>query len=311
MSSPPRSRRGLGLIELLVGVSTLSMTVGLLIPAFAQSREVSLRQAELGNLRTIINLAHTYAQRDPTNILGPIHPAGLRFRFEGYAEYGGGPGDMNFVGWDQQFDPRTRAFNRLLYGPDTPNVETAAGDRSVFKTFQCLGQDLGWQLWPGFQSDPRETERSYFTANGTSFRQNNLSFSGGSGGEIFGIYAHAAQDIPAPSQTLAYMEARTFQTMWTNEVWGALGAGGIAELLGELAGNHKKRGFFMVSYADGHAGFVDFGHGTYFEHQDPGGRDVRGTWGRMDTLPLPGAPDTPGFRQTANVEVNVSLVREN
>jgi len=306
MSSPPRNRSGQSLIELLVGASALATTAALLLPAFAQSREVSLRQAELGNLRTIINLAHTYAERDPNNILGPVHPVALQFRFEGYAEYGGGPGDMNYVGWNEQFDPRTRPFDRLLYGPDNPNTETAPGDRSVFKEFQCLGQDLGWQLWPGFASDARETERSYFKADGTSFRQNNLTLSDG---KILGIYAHSAQDIPAPSQTLAYMEARAYQTLWTNEVWGGLGAGGLADILGELAGNHKKRGFFMVSYADGHAGFVDFGQGTYFEQEDPIGRDVRGTWGRMDTLPLPGAPDVP-FR-TVNDQFPISLVPEN
>ncbi len=126
-----------------------------------------------------------------------------------------------------------------------------------------------------------------------------------------GIYGHAAQDIPAPSQTLAYMEARAYQTLWTNEVWGELGV--VAEIYGELAGYHKKRGFFMVSYADGHAGFVDFGHGTYFEHQAPnGGFDVRGTWGRMDTLPVPATANarSAGAGQTT-IEPNVSLVREN
>lgn len=310
MFSPPHGRRGQGLIELLVGMSTLSVTVGLLVPAFAQSREVSLRQAELGNLRTIINLAHTYAERDPTNILGPIHPSALQFSGEGYAEYGGGPGDMNFVGWNDSFDPQTRAFNRLLYGSEMFDrfTATAPGDRSVFKEFQCLGQDLGWQRWPGFFANPLETERSYFQANGTSFRQNNLTFGFGSS---LGIYAHAAQDIPAPSQTLAYMEARAYQTLWTNEVWGALG-GPAADIFGELVGNHKKRGFFMVSYVDGHAGLVDFGHGTYFEHQDPSGLDVRGTWGRMDTLPVPGTANARSAGQTqAAIEPNVNLVREN
>ncbi len=311
MSSPHWSRRGQGLIEVLVGISMLAVTVGLLVPALAQSREVSLRQAELGNLRTIINLAHTYAERDPTNILGPIHPAALQFQFEGYAEYGGGPGDMNYVGWDQQFDPRTRPFNRLLYGPDNPNTETAPGDRSVFKEFQCLGRDLGWQIWPGFASDSRETERSYFRAHGTSFRQDNLTFGSGFG-SLFGIYAHSAQDIPAPSQTVAYMEARAYQTLWTNEVWGQLGVGGLAEFFGELVGNHKKRGFFMVSYADGHAGFVDFGEGTYFEHASPNSFDVRGTWGRMDTLPVPGTANARNAGSSqATIEPNVSLVREN
>jgi len=316
MNKPTHAKHAMTLIEVLVAAAMFGVLVGTLAPALGGARERSLRQAELGNLRTIINLAHTYASRDPRNILGPVHRLNGIFINEGYADYGGGPGLSPYTGWDTggspTFDPPTRPFNRLLYGPDNPNANTAPGDRSVFKPFQCLGEDLGWQSWPGFggfSPIDLETENPYYKTNGTSFRQNNLP---GGNFRSIGIYGHSVQCIPAPSLTVAYMEARALETVSTNEVWGALG-GGIAEKLGELAGYHKKRGFFMVSYADGHAGLVDFGHGTYFEHHDPAQRDVRGTWGRMDTLPAPGFSDFggAGFRQTANDGFHLSLIQEN
>ena len=291
-----RKFRALTLIELLVAGTVCSALVGLLVPALSQSKSVGIRQAELNNLRTLINTAHIYANRDPENILGPIHRFANSFHNEGYADYGGGPGTMNFVNWDEAFDPRTRPFNQLMFGRDGLNEETAPGDRSVFKGFQCLGEDLGWQQVPGFDSDARETENDYFEANGTSFRLNNLKvFSSRRG--FFGIYARPRSRIPAPGQTIAFMEARTYETVWTNDTFGILGQdveGGL-----ELKSYHKKLGHFLVVYVDGHAAFADFGNGTYFPHLPYfNNSDFRGTWGRMDALPDAGIRDNPFRRST-------------
>jgi len=111
---------------------------------------------------------------------------------------------------------------------------------------------------------------------------NNLTFATGG---IVGIYSRPVNRIPAPAQTFAFMEARAYQTLWTNDSWG------FSMVHGELTGYHKKLGFFLAVYVDGHADFVDMGDGTFFPHEpDLGGLDVRGTWGRMDCLPDPPIP---------------------
>jgi len=159
-SKGSRRRRGLTIIELLVVLAMAAVVVGLLAPGLSQTRVQGVRQAELENLRTLITLAHTYASRDPRNILGPIHPEAANFIGEGFAEYGGGPGTSPFVNWGDAFAPPTRAFNRMLYGfegfdPARP-AETAPGDRSVYKPFSVPRPGSGLARVAGL---PQHSER--------------------------------------------------------------------------------------------------------------------------------------------------------
>lgn len=270
---------GLTPIEVLVLLGAVSILAGALAAGANGGSQSDRRNRCLGNLRTIMQTALTYAENDPNHILGPVHWEGQFFIYEGYAEYGGGPGTMNFMSWGEEFEPRTRPFNQMLYGfepNETGVANTAPGDPSFYKEFQCHGLDQGWQEWPDFYSDPRETETPYFKANGTAFRMNNLTYEDNS---LWGIYGRSVEGIPAPAQTVDFMESRVFQTVFTNEVWGGLEPG-------ELTSYHQRRGHFNVSYADGHAAFVDFGDGTYYEHLPGyGDYDIRGTWGRMDCIP--------------------------
>lgn len=282
MSARAFGRPGLTPVEIVGVLSLLAFSVGLLVPSVGHHRNLRQLTHENGNLRVIAQLMAKYSIADPNGLLGPVHPQGSGFLFEGYAEYGGGPGTMNFLGWDQDFDPRTRPFNHLLYGQSAIRRATAPGDVNYFKEFQCAGEDRGWQSWPGFVTDQRETERSYFEGNGTSFRMSNLQLSPATGGSSYvsvGIYGRSANKVPVPAQTLAFMEARAFQTLFTNDAWGFLEPG-------ELKGYHNRAGYFTVIYADGRSDFVDFGDGTYYE-QSPAHNnlDVRGTWGRVDCLP--------------------------
>ncbi len=276
--------RGFSLVELLVIVATLAIVLGLLAPGLSGSRSRSTLTTELGTLRNLLNTAAIYASRDPQKVFGPVHQSYSDLSGEGYTDYGGGPGVVFPHNWGQLLDPRQRPFNQMLYGFESPDypaqAETAPGDRSVFKAFQCLGDELGWQSWPGFASDPNETMRSYFRARGTAFRMNNLSWTGGTGVNIVGIYGRPINLVPAPAQTLGFFEARVYQTLFTNDTWGLL------PIHGELTSYHKKLGFFAVGYVDGHAGFVDMGDGTFFPRTAQFSfQDVRGTWGRMDCLP--------------------------
>jgi prepilin-type processing-associated H-X9-DG protein len=268
-------------IELLVSLGAMSLLAGVLAAGANGGSQSDRRNRCLGNLRTIMQTAFSYAENDPDGILGPVLWEGQFFIFEGYMEYGGGPGTMNFTGWGEEFDPRTRPFNQMLYGfePGEMGVaNTAPGDTGFYREFQCAGLDQGWQDWPGWGSDPRETETPYFKANGTAFRMNNLPYFDGTS---HGIYGRSLERIPAPAQTIGFMEARVFQTLFFNDVWDD-------SEFGELSSYHEKRGYFNVSYADGHASFADFGDGTYYEHIPTFGEyDARGTWGRMDCLPDP------------------------
>lgn len=282
MNKKTRSRRGYAVIELLIGAATLSMAAAVIVPGMGQARSRSILAAERSNLRTIAQLMAKYSSEDPDGVLGPVHPLALNFIFEGYAEYGGGPGTMAYYGWTEQFDSRTRPLNHLLYGRNAIQVINLEGERAFFRDFQCLGNDRGWQKWPGFSTDSRETERPYFEANGTSFRMSNVQFQSSAATiSNVSIYGRKKSRIPFPSQTLAFFEARVFQTLWTNEVWPHVTPG-------ELAGYHGRLGYFNVVYADGRSDFVDFGNGTYYQHAiEYNELDVRGTWGQMDCFPDP------------------------
>lgn len=275
------SYRGFTLVELLASSTVLFVGLSVLVPALSSDRNEEQKAACLTNLRELGMLSAAYAQDDPNGVIGPVHPLASSFTGEGYAEYGGGPGTMNYVGWDDEFDPRTRLFNHLLYGHNGVTANTSPGDRSVFRVYQCPGEELGWQQWPGWGSSALETENPYYQANGTSFRMNNLAYTSG---QSLGTYGRPSEQVPVPGATLHFMEPRAYQTIWTNDHWGTL-------THGELSGYHRARGFFNAVYVDGHASLVDFGDGTYFDHltwpdhPEYQAYDVRGTWGRMDCLP--------------------------
>ncbi len=274
-----REARGASLFELLLIMAILAMMMGILLPAMSGGQGEKAKVHCLNNLRQIMTIATIYAGDDPKSILGPVHPQALNFMGDGYADYGGGPGIMPFTGWNEEFDPRTRPLNRIIFGKTGIVANTSPGESSLFELFRCPGNDRGWQSEAGFTGATEEMERSYFEANGVSYRMNNLYYSDGLSA---GIHGRSATRIPQPGLTLAFVEARAYQTLWTNEVHG------FGSWMGELTGYHTKLGFFNVAYTDGHAAYADFGIGTYYEQIDGGtGRDQRGSWGRWDCLPEP------------------------
>lgn len=283
MASVHSRVRGFTLIELLVVIAIIAALVSVLMPALSAARAEGVKAKCLANLRVICQTALQYADMDPKSTFGPVHPRAGEFWTEGYADYGGGPGLSDFMGWGQEFDPRTRPFNILLYGADGIVANSPPGDRSRFQVFQCPGDEFGWQEWPGFLPEPggaEEIEKPYFTTNGTAFRMNNLIFA--EDNLIGGIYGRPVTRIPSTSETVGFMESRAHQTFRTNDVWVG------AEMLtaGELTGYHKKLGFFNLGYADGHAAYRDMGRGTFFPRTAGFDfRNVRGTWGRMDCWP--------------------------
>ncbi len=281
MLSTKRKSLGFTLIELLVVIAIIAVLISILLPALSSAVAAGRKIRDQANMKGIGTTGQTYASDDPKGILGPVHPEAINFIGDGYAEYGGGPGTMPYGNWNQEFDPRTRPFNHLLYGPKGVVANTLPGDRALFGEFQCPGEELGWQEWPGFNSDPLETETPYFKGNGAAFRMNNLAYEDGTS---VGIYGRPVNQIPDPGATLGWMEARVYQTLWTNNTWGILQHG-------ELTSYHRKLGFFNVIYADAHASFADFGDDTYYQYSyDYNEKDARGSWGRMDCYPLPEIP---------------------
>ncbi|MFH1419676.1 MAG: type II secretion system protein [Planctomycetota bacterium] len=287
---PLRTRLSYGftLIELLVVISIIAVLISVLLPALASARVEGQKLKCQSNLRVLGQTAIAYAHDDPNSIIGPVHPYATYFSGgTGYAEYGGGPGTSPYQGWGNypNFDPRTRPFNHILYGKTGIAGNSEPGDRARFQEFQCPGEDYGWQEWPGFPGIATDTERPYFEANGTSFRLNNLAYSGGL---TVGVYGRPVNRVPDTGIVLGFLEARVYQTLFTNDVVPVPGVE-----VGELTGYHKKLGFFNVSYVDGHAAFRDFGDGTYYptvpHPANPDWDDLtaRGTWGRMDCFPEP------------------------
>jgi len=293
-----KNRGGFTLIELLVVITVVAVLMSILLPAFAAARAEATKSKCLTNLRSLLSTAHAYANEDAKGVFGPVHPRASDFRGEGYSDYGGGPGSSPYLGWGQAFDPTTRLFNKLIYGAEGVTQTVEPGNRGFFQEFQCPGDDYGYQEWPGWETragreraptptpagnvDHRrdETEQPYFKTNGTSFRLNNLIWFDGFGRYVAGVYARPLNRIPNTSLVVGFMEARAFQTVWTNDVWGELA------VRGELTGYHKKLGYFNVGFTDGHAAFVDMGNGTYYPQVRPNNNfDVRGTWGRMDCHP--------------------------
>ncbi len=274
--------RGFTLIELLVVIAIIAVLISILLPALSGARAEGARAVCLSNLKQMSQFATLYANDDPKTTFGPEHAQAHQFINEGYADYGGGPGKMPFVGWGQAFDPRTRPLNKYSesYYNMTPN--TAPGDRGVFRAYQCPGEDLGWQALRGFGSHPLETENPYYEGNGTAFRMNNMKYGNGTFG---GVYMRPLSRIPDTGSTVAFMEARALQTVYTNELYGPLDPV-------ELTSYHRKLGYFQLSYADGHAKFADMGFGTYhptvakFQFLNR-----RGTWGRFDCFPDPAYKD--------------------
>lgn len=302
MSEINKNRRAFTLIELLVSISILAILVSILLPAIAAARVEGIKTKCLTNLRGLAQTATAYSTDDPRGVYGAVHPRASDYTGEGYADYGGGPGivrierykphfsvEQPFM-WGQAFGPETRPFNQIIYGVegmaqplDNENPQ-AIGDASMFQEFRCPGEDFGYQEWPSWQSvtgcPSDEIEHPYFHADGTSYRFNNLIWKENDVSHwVDGVYARSITQIPDTSLTIGFMEARAFQTLATNEVWGAL------PVHGELTGYHKKLGYFNVSYVDGHVAFVDMGNGTFFPQTlERSFYDVRGKWGRMDCL---------------------------
>ncbi len=241
----------------------------------------------MGNLRELTRAATMYAHDDEADIFGPVHPLAWKFGAEGYAEYGGGPGDVPYQNWFDEFDPRSRQLNWLMYGGrNFASKMTTPGDRRVFLEFQCPGDDLGWQEWPKFLAPPNETERPYFFSNGTSYRFNNWHYQESSYDSIWtlGVYGRQMTGIPEPSNTVSFMEARAQQTEGTNEQWGTQRWPSCAK--GYLTGYHKKLARFNLAFVDGHVGFEYMGLGSFYPQSGRYfGLEMRGTWGQMDCFP--------------------------
>jgi hypothetical protein len=268
------NRRGVTILEFLACFAVIAMIFSILLPAASYSREQGVRVHCQNNLRQIATFASMYAYDDAATILGPVHHDVVLHPEGGGSAYGGGPGSATYMGWGQDFSPETRPLNPLIFGKGGKVGTGGPGDSPQFKLFECRS-DAGWQTFPDEGGGIAPETRSY-VLDGTSYRMNDLALD--DQGTV-GILGRSKVRIPEPALTVAFMESRAFQTIFTNPVWGPTPRP-------ELMGWHRLAGWFNVAYADGRVDYVDFGDGTYYPHGSAG-LDARGTWGRMDCLPDP------------------------
>lgn len=284
-------RQGFTLIELLVVIAIIAVLISILLPALANARAEGQKAKCLSNLRSLVQTGIAYSTDDPRGVMAPMHPKADLYNNEGYFEFGGGPGEFQFAGWNDDFDPGTRPFNRLMYGVGSFNSGTIEpGDFGFFQEYRCGGNEYGYQAPPAFQVEPGgpTPERDvYFSYYGTSYRQNNLPAGSGSTGFFFGIYGRPVTRIPDTGATIGWMEARVFQTMFNA---GVINGGSNTPF--PLTGYHLRLGKFNVCYADGHASYESFLPESYY--QPPTNEFfVRGGFGRFDCTPDEPLPDLP------------------
>jgi len=269
------------LIELLVVLAVIALIISILLPALSSARANGQNLKCLSNLRNVLQTAEAYSSTDPMGVFAPVHRKGRYFRGSGFFEYGGGPGNAKYTGWNEFFDPNTRPFNEIMYGITDINMRNIKpGNLGFFKEYQCPGEEFGFQQIPGAGSMgiPDATETSYFTEYGVAFRTNNLSYTNG---VIAGVYGRPKTRVPSAADTVAWMEARAQQTLRNND---AIMPGAINFT---LTGYHRRLGFFNLGYADGHADFVNMAPDTFHHPSNTFERSyyVRGSWGRMDCQP--------------------------
>ncbi|MCG8407480.1 MAG: type II secretion system GspH family protein [Phycisphaerales bacterium] len=276
--------RAFTLIELLVVIAIIAVLISILLPALSAAKCEGSKAKCLGNLRSLIQAGHTYANDDLKEILGPVHRVGVCYRGDGYAEYGGGPGTHPGSNWEQDFDPRTRPFNRYFYGGNDLNPNTAPGDQGVFREFLCPGNDFGWQKINA-PTPPTHTEVPYFETHGTSYRMNSMPIMGGGlPDRQIGIVGRPITRIPDTGTTVAFMDMRAYQAVGTNgRVFGSF--------FTDLVGFHCKTNKYNLAYCDGHASTADMGPESFYNSLPDFDITVRGTWGRMDCFPAPSVPD--------------------
>jgi prepilin-type N-terminal cleavage/methylation domain-containing protein/prepilin-type processing-associated H-X9-DG protein len=276
-----RQSKAFTLIELLVVISIIAVLISILLPALSSARAEGQKIKCMTGLRGLAQTALTYSNDDAKGVLGPVHPRVASSTIHPSHDFGGGPGTAEIYRWEALFDPRTRPFNHIMYGPKGVTKNTEPGNRGVFQAYQCSGAELGWQFVDGL-IDAADAEISAFLTSGTAYRQNTLVYTDDTSGAIYG---RPTNRIPDTSITVSYMENRAYQTLFVNDLWGF-------HPFVDLDGYHRKRGTFNVAFCDGHAESRYFGKGTYYpETFHPIGEtsypDVRGTWGRFDCFPEP------------------------
>jgi prepilin-type processing-associated H-X9-DG protein len=274
---------GFTLIELCVGVAALAGLFAVVAPAARSTREASLAAHCRQNLERIVQASLVYASEDSAEWVIPVALGDWLTSDRNVAPYGFG----GKSGWfdtkpsgNPEFSPFSggplyrmgapdRPLNRILFKtPIAPPliVQGRSGER--FDWTYDTRHDLAVYRCPADSGFPgmhyrvwRDSGLNSYDFFGTSYAASTLFLSDSANAPSWSVtpYAHALSAVPAPSNTLAYMEnAGRFGYRARNTSLGQNGCYWPYPEASQTAnGWHGAPFRFNVTYVDGHVAEVE------------------------------------------------------
>jgi len=254
MLSLKRTRTGFTLIELLVVIAIIALLIAILLPSLSAAKQEGMKAKCLSNLRAIGQSAVAYSVDDATGKLIPEHPLlySPTSPSLGFFEYGGNDGQPGSL-WASNGaigGAGQRPLNKFTAQYKDLDGTGGVNDKSGFALYECP-QDQGFISTPSTPADdyaPGLPELApTFSYFGNSYQANCLYLNYGTYTTSRGPFLRPQSRIPNTGNTVAFLEARLWETPWNSKAT-PYGAGGQAVT---IRGWHGKLGLFNVALCDG------------------------------------------------------------
>ncbi len=291
------AKSALTLVETAAIVVVGLLALAVLAPAAHNTRAGSQLTGCRANMRAIGQASRAYAAEDPNEILIPVPVTNVLHRASGAVKWGGraGKGQSN-VPSDPTFSefgttsyrgPAHRPLNRQLYkagfvdynpvdgmpNPGPGNVNWLK-DTKLDLDVYCCPADTGYAGGGFMYTASARGDRnervfaqeglSAYDHYGTSYVANVFWFIGGLAGQPLrsqSVYLTPLSRVPNPARSVAYQEVPSRWT-WLWGSWSGSGCewvwpGRVANAFNTVPGWHGEPFRFNVTFADGHAAFIE------------------------------------------------------